>query len=422
MINCFSGIRDAAITLSTIVSIYESDPTSSLSTHNLEILSAYADLQYKLQHTDNPSGTFSDLSGLGEPKFNVDGSPFTGAWGRPQRDGPALRAITLMHYLRTYNNTHPSMWGTERGRAWYNILYTASMPPNSTIKADLEYVSHNWRSAGFDLWEEVNGLHFFTAMVQLRALREGTDLAAIFGDTGAADWYRQQADEISVWIQNFWDNTKAHLIETLGSGRSGLDCGIPLGSLHGTGQETGDEGVYPPWSDEVLVTLLALVQDMRNRFPINAGANSTDKLAGVGVGRYPEDVYDGDGVSGGNPWFLCTASVAEVLYRTALRATERTWLDVTERGIAFWQAVLPDEFSSQRNITTNDPAFHAAVQRLKEIGDNFLDVIRAHATADGELSEEFDKATGYERGAANLTWSYGAFIDAVRSRRRLPML
>ncbi len=49
--------------------------------------------QAKLQTVSNPSGDLSDGRGLGEAKYEVDGSAFTGGWGRPQRDGPALRAI-----------------------------------------------------------------------------------------------------------------------------------------------------------------------------------------------------------------------------------------------------------------------------------------------------------------------------------------
>ncbi len=52
------------------------------------------------------------------------------------------------------------------------------MPPNSVIKADLEYVSKFWNETdGYDLWEESMGKHLFTASVQLRALREGAELA-----------------------------------------------------------------------------------------------------------------------------------------------------------------------------------------------------------------------------------------------------
>ena len=50
----------------------------------------YINAQAKLQTVSNPSGGLS-TGGLGEPKFNIDETAFTGSWGRPQRDGPALR-------------------------------------------------------------------------------------------------------------------------------------------------------------------------------------------------------------------------------------------------------------------------------------------------------------------------------------------
>jgi glucoamylase len=62
------------------------------------VIEEYVDAQAYLQTVTNPSGDLSSGSGLGEPKFNVDMSSFTGSWGRPQRDGPALRAIVLIDF------------------------------------------------------------------------------------------------------------------------------------------------------------------------------------------------------------------------------------------------------------------------------------------------------------------------------------
>lgn len=57
----------------------------------------YISSQAYLQTVSNPSGDLGS-GGLGEPKFNVDETAFTGAWGRPQRDGPALRATAMIAY------------------------------------------------------------------------------------------------------------------------------------------------------------------------------------------------------------------------------------------------------------------------------------------------------------------------------------
>jgi len=57
----------------------------------------YIHAQAVLQTVANPSGTFLPAGlGLGEPKYQVDGTRFNGAWGRPQRDGPALRALVSL--------------------------------------------------------------------------------------------------------------------------------------------------------------------------------------------------------------------------------------------------------------------------------------------------------------------------------------
>jgi hypothetical protein len=68
----YQWVRDAAITVSEIVK--EFDKTGDLSLK--ADIDAYADLQGILQYTFNPSGGYT-TGGLGEPKFEVDGAPFT---------------------------------------------------------------------------------------------------------------------------------------------------------------------------------------------------------------------------------------------------------------------------------------------------------------------------------------------------------
>ncbi|KNG47095.1 glycoside hydrolase family 15 protein [Stemphylium lycopersici] len=426
----FQWVRDAAITMHTLVNIYADDPFSSRASSLSTILDAYTSLQRDIQHTSNPSGKFDDLSGLGEPKFQVDGKPFTGSWGRPQRDGPALRALTLMHYLREYNASHPSLWSSEKSEDFFGTFYTVEMPPRSVIKADLEYVSHFWNQSGFDLWEEVEGLHFFNLMVSARSLREGSDLARTFADTGAADWYEEQAGYIENLLAKFWNAQKGHLIETLWSKRSGLDCGLLLGSLHGLPTDGSEDDVlYAPWSEETLVTLLALTRDQRDRFPINSRPASEDEdedmeensFEGTGLGRYPEDVYDGYGTSnrGGNPWFLCTSSAAEILYRTASHISVAGNLTITEVGLPFYESLLATS-SLDVDVGTfgdSDALFHSVIERLHTTGDEFLEIVKTHVDSEGSMSEQFDRVSGYMRGANDLTWSYGAFLQAIRARK-----
>lgn len=94
-----------------------------------EEITAYITAQAVLQTIDNPSGGLS-TGGLGEPKFNADGSAFTGSWGRPQRDGPALRATALITYAK---------WLVSNG---YNSTATSLVWPIS--QNDLSYVAQYW--------------------------------------------------------------------------------------------------------------------------------------------------------------------------------------------------------------------------------------------------------------------------------------
>jgi len=147
----YQWIRDAAITIGTVVSEYERTKDEKL----LDIIESYVQMQMKLQHTDNPSGGYR-TGGLGEPKFEADGSAFWGNWGRVQNDGPALRAITVIRYLNAVNSTYPSLLSSSPD--WLESLYDGKLPTFSAIKADLEYVATAWQRPGFDLWEEVVSL------------------------------------------------------------------------------------------------------------------------------------------------------------------------------------------------------------------------------------------------------------------------
>ena len=39
------------------------------------------------------------MSGLGEPKYELDGTPYLEDWGRPQNDGPALRCLVYLRLI-----------------------------------------------------------------------------------------------------------------------------------------------------------------------------------------------------------------------------------------------------------------------------------------------------------------------------------
>lgn len=387
------------------------------------IINDYIESSKKIQRVSNPSGDFESLDGLGEPKFHVDGAPFTENWGRPQRDGPALRSIAIMNFINTQVKHNTSATYEDFADIFEDV-----------IKPDLEYVSQKWALDGFDLWEEVRGLHFFTSMAHRRALLLGAEFAQHMGDSEAAGVYAQQADRLESFITDkYYDNMRGHLVETHKLPfRTGLDSALFLGSIHSVdllewdGADNSTQ--YAPYSDEVVASLAHYIADMRYRYPINInrlhlfesyGFNST--TVGIAVGRYPEDIYNGVGTSLGNPWFLCTATVSHTLYMLADYLQTRGpefQLTVTPLTAPIYGSFIPDfDWSLSRpTLSRTTPEYSQLVRGLVTYADSFLDVIREHHDASGAMSEQFSRYDGYMKGAEKLTWSYGAFWGAVRQR------
>ena len=88
----YTWTRDSALTMKVLIDLFKNGDTSLLL-----VIEEYISAQAYIQTVSNPSGSLSS-GGLGEPKFNVDESAYTGSWGRPQRDGPALRATALIAF------------------------------------------------------------------------------------------------------------------------------------------------------------------------------------------------------------------------------------------------------------------------------------------------------------------------------------
>jgi glucoamylase len=59
-----------------------------------------------------------------------------------------------------------------------------------------------------------------------------------------------------------------------------------------------------------------------------------------------------------------------------------------------------------------------AVACLEAAADRMLGALLYHADY-LELSEQFDRDSGYEKSVRNLTCSYGSFLSAVRAKNQL---
>jgi glucoamylase len=395
----FHWTRDAALVMSTLVTLLE-NTTWTTQDSAFKELKNYVNFSRRNQQTQTLS------PGFGEPKFNTDGSGYTGSWGRPQNDGPALRALTLIRFANLLKTTSgfQKYVSTE--------LYDGKLPTNSVIKADLEFTAHNWRAANFDLWEEVKGDHFYTRLAQLAAMLEGSQFAKSMNDPGAAAFYSEQASAIEKTLTPFW-NSKSNFIRVTLNRVDGvdykfsdIDIAVILGVLHT--QQT--QSVYKPESDKVMLTAMAIEEAFKNLYSIN------NKGAGVSIGRYPEDRYDGVKTgSVGNPWFLTTFAMSEYYSSLAKNWRAQGKIAINSTNRKFFMNLVPGLLNSNTTgtIAAGEYRFERFVKVAQEKAADFLTRGLLHSNkSNGSMSEQFSRNNGFMQGAQDLTWSYASYLTA----------
>jgi glucoamylase len=381
----FSWVRDSSLVFKVIADQFSRGEDDSLRGQIDNFFAA----ESALQQVSNPSGAVN-TGGLGEPKFNIDGSAFTGPWGRPQRDGPALRSTALI----TYAN-----WLLDHGNTTF---VTNTMWP--VIQLDLDYVATYWNQSTFDLWEETFSSSFFTTAVQHRALREGAALAAQIGHTPSSKRYNAQAGNILCFLQTYWNPAEGYITANTGGGRSGKDSNTILASIHTWDINAGCDAItFQPCSDRALSNLKVYVDSFRSIYPINSGIDVTSAVA---VGRYPEDKY-----YNGNPWYLSTFAVAEQLYDALLTWEFAGAINVTSTSLDFFR-----QFESSIGTGTypsDSSQYSKLISAIKPFADGFVEIAAKYTPSAGGLAEQFDKSTGQPLSAADLTWSYASVMTAA---------
>ncbi|OCF34306.1 hypothetical protein I316_03820 [Kwoniella heveanensis BCC8398] len=435
----FTWTRDSALVFSALNQLWLLPPShsptaASATASKINLFRSYIISQARIQDTPNPSGDLH-TGGLNEPKFHVNGSAFLGDWGRPQRDGPALRALAIIpyaHYLLDRNYPLDIEFIKHHIYDPHRINSTGKV-----VKNDLEEVAHHWSQSGFDLWEELDGHHLFTILMSMKALEDGAKLANRLNDSGAANFYLEQAKKIQNSLERFWDNEANYYISGIPDGqhpapvimhrspsegdkrpevqtrmmgrgdgwpdRELSDCSLPLSVVHlnqdlSSTRETfassehshdGDEGPHSfhPADPRVIATMYRYILSFRDLYEINSDREWTD---GWMLGRYREDLYDGVGKSKANSWFICTHSIAQVFYlaQSSFRASGS--IHVSNLTIPFWSDILSERVTPGDRWRKGSDAFERAVHRLGEVADRFLGASRRYWD-EGSMSEQVDR-------------------------------
>ncbi|KAJ3209087.1 glycoside hydrolase 15 protein [Dinochytrium kinnereticum] len=401
----FHWIRDASLVMDLVNNLYiEGDNTLESK------LFDYQTLTKRLQ-------LLPALTGLGQAKFNPDGTDFKDPWCRPQNDGPGLRASVFMRFAKAYLAK-----GGDRNRiiAMYNS--TAS----GVIKADLDYtVNNSYDTNGCDLWEETRGLHFFTQMMSRRALKEGVEFANFLGDSASAARYAGAAAGLDEYVKRYWNPSVNTVMTTLGARQ--LDAAIALTVNHGY----NFDGVYSPADDKILNSLYQLALGFIPEYSLNT-RTTKDNLGrplSVAIGRYYGDTYNGINSGNlGNPWYLCTNAVAETYYRAAIEYIKAGSITVTGLNRNFFVGDRPAGVQAGNiavgTYAKGSPEFNAIIGGLQSLADTYVRRARFHGDVDYRFGEQYLRTDGTAngQGVRDLTWSYSSFLTAFEAREQLKKL
>jgi glucoamylase len=333
---------------------------------------------------DNASPT------LAHACFTIEGDP------RPwteQSDGPALQTLAIL-------DAYPQLDDLSRAVA------------AQVIAANLAFLLKAYRDQTTNLWEEHQGYSFFARAVQLRCFREiSTNTQGLGVPAGTSDAITWLQDALS----EHWDANASRYVSLIG--------------FHGQ-QDPAGPG-YDPNSDIVMAAvyggiavddtrLLSTAAQLRAQWS-NANSpsvypiNIADRAQNLGplLGRYPADSYDGDTsapVLGGHPWALCTSNFAELYYRLATQIAASGSVPYDSLSAPFFAQIGVDASTTPATVADS----------LTQAGDAMLHSVIYHSD-NLELSEQFDGSTGYEKSVRDLTWSYAAFLSAVRARTGQPV-
>ncbi|OQE13293.1 hypothetical protein PENFLA_c051G07899 [Penicillium flavigenum] len=307
------------------------------------VIEEYVNSQAYLQTVSSPSSGFSSGEQV-EPKFHVEMSAFTGGWGRPQRDGPAL--------LTTALSASASGFLGDNG---YDTYAVDNIRP--IVQNDLSYIDKYRPQSGYDLWEEVNGMPFFTVVTHHRALVEGSAFASRVG--ASCSWCDSQAAKFSATCR------------PSGPGTVLASCVRQPQCVH--------------W-------FFAL----RLFFPQGVA---------ISAGRYPEYSYYNN-----NPCFLTTLAAAEQLYDAIYQWNKVGSITTTSISLFLFKDIYGS--AAIGTYSSSSTTFTSITNAVKGYAGSYMSVAQSHAISNRFLAEQFNKSTSIQLFAHDLNWSYAALLTA----------
>jgi len=451
--------RDAGLTMLTLLRVAKSAPAVQTQ------LKSYAKLLNEkiwqgtaasngVESPNNNCAPWSDAEGgycamLGEPKYFVNGSVYDKPWGRDQNDGPAINALVLME-LFDLPDVDKELLATAKKR---------------TIDA-LAWIGNVGLGATIDPWEMLYGQHFWVQAVQRKAMAVGAGLTAAGVLSGAnTDNFETWTHMLGELLEVHWKPADGAVTETVARPNWGpvgpkclstgidahrersvahyrpceLDAIVPIGAMVAKPSPNSSfPEVFAPHDSRILATAQYLIESMAPTYEVNK-EDDVDGLPGTLIGRYPGDEYSGVimsenftdpcvGINCGNPWFLTTHGLAQLIYEAALAAAQgKLQLDALNSRFLLTAIDLAKP-ALERVRPVMLPRGSGSGKELARLliagGDGVLKRAKRHALKGMHMSEQIYRGgpnyppvePGAQFGVRDLTWSYASLLDALASR------
>ena len=333
----YHWIRDYALVMRPIIDMYNKTKDPSY----FKYIINYLENETKLQNIET-------ISGLGEPKYNIDCTAYSEPWGRPQNDGPALRGIILFKLI-------------DMLKYKYDILIDQLILP--IIKKDIKYILENYNKTSFDLWEENKGWHFYTRMVQLKFIKE--TLKHI-------DYFDLDRVQLTFACETLLDSIKDHI-----NGES----------IISSFDEGGNIVKYEDAANILAFCHIDYDEDILKHIKLEYGMHTCDNLIMYFRDKYKNDGlnligrYKNDKYYDGQIWIICSLAVAQFyihLYQS--------------------RNIVKDKSPMHRSKSNPNNNFIAIanqiLERILTLDTDFI------------LPEQFNPITNEFISAKKLTWNY----------------
>ena len=223
-----------------------------------------------------------------ETRVNPDGTLDISRWPRPQYDGSAAIALTLMRWLADGSHRSTRRFGATS---------------ECCCSEELAFTLRHSRETCFDIWEEEDAHHYYTLRVPAAALRGAGRLARRRRRGRAAAPPRRDCMKR---LDGFWLPDEGFIRSRIGTGGP-LDA-RPRHRRHPRGQPC--RGTGTAHSARAIRGCRRHSRGSAAIFAEDYPINPRDAAAPA-LGRYRGDAY-----FGGNPWYVATLAAAEFEYRS----------------------------------------------------------------------------------------------------------